>query len=116
VTTPPPTGHDSTGSLSALATKVYVAAGSPATLTADQWNYFWSKVSGVPQTADLFPVGNRTAPMNFGQYLAARTAKNLGVSGLGQFLRVGRNTLRTGGRQPMRTGYVRAGTPMRGNG
>ena len=114
--TPPPSGHDSSGSLSALATKVYVAAGSPATLTADQWNYYWSQVSGVHQTADLFPTGNRTAQMNFGQYLAARAAQNLGVSGLGQFLRVGRNTLRTGGRRPMPTGYVRAGTPMRRTG
>ena len=114
--TPAPSGHDSSGALSALAMKVYAAAGSPATLTADQWNYFWSQVSGVHQTANLFPTGNRTAQMNFGQYLAARAAQNLGVSGLGQFLRVGRNTLRTGGCQPMRTGYVRAGTPMRGNG
>lgn len=114
--TPPVTGgHDSSGALSTLATKVYAAAGSPATLTADQWNYFWSQVSGVPQTTDLFPAGNRTAPMNFGQYLAARTGKNLGVSGLGQLLRVGRNTLRTGGRPP-RTNYVRAGTPMRRTG
>lgn len=107
--TPPSTtspAHSSSGALSALATKVLIAAGTPTTLTADQWNYYWSQVSGVHQTANLFPSGNRDAPLTFTQYLAARSAQNLGVSGLGQLMRFGR-------RPPVGRNYVRSGTPMR---
>lgn len=67
---------------SALATKVLTAAGGAAKqLTADQWNYYWSQVSGVKQSTDLFPAGNRGALLSFAQYIAARQAKNLGISG-----------------------------------
>jgi hypothetical protein len=47
---------------------------------ADDWNYFWSQVTGVPQTAALFSdPNNRSAPMSWDEYLAARAAKGLGA-------------------------------------
>jgi hypothetical protein len=64
------------------------AAGGQTQLTADEWNYYWGQVSGVPQTTDLFPAGNRDALMSVDAYLAARSAAGLsptltGFSGLG---------------------------------
>lgn len=99
----------------ALAQQVLAAAGGiNAKLNADTWNYYWSQASGVPQTADLFPVGNRDALLSFDQYLVARTAAGIGVSGdcsfptrdqpgpagLASYIAMGRN-------------YMRRGTPMR---
>lgn len=109
--TPPPPPPSGTGggagplpsgsNLSALATKVLaLAGGNSKMLTADQWNYYWTQASGVHQTANLFPTGNRAALMSFGDYLAARQTASLGVSGLGQLRNRGRN-------------YVRRGTGMR---
>lgn len=49
---------------------------------ADQWNYYYTQLSGVPQTTDLFPVGNRSALMSVQQYLQARQAAGLEI-GLG---------------------------------
>ena len=101
VVTNPPSTPLANLPLSTLAQKVLNAAGgSGKTLTADQWNYYWSNVSGVHQTADLFPAGNRTALLTFTQYLANRQAKNLGVSGLRGLRGHGRN-------------YIPARTPMR---
>ena len=61
-------------------------AGSPSMqLNADQWNYYWSQVSGITQTADLFPAGNRGALMTFDEYVAARQAQNLPLSGISAF-------------------------------
>jgi hypothetical protein len=80
--------------------------------TPQQWNYIMN---------ELYP-GSTTLPssanvMSSAQYVLARTAAfgqagYTGLTGLGQFIRVGRNTLRTGGRQPIRN-YVRTATPMR---
>jgi len=92
VTTTTPTVVAGTGSNPAPATTTAQgltnAAGGQTQLTADQWNYYWGQVSGVPQTTDLFPAGNRDALMSVDAYLAARTAAGLsatlsGFSGLG---------------------------------
>jgi len=64
----------------AIATKVSAAAGATATLSADEWNWYWSQASGVPQTADLFPPENRGALMSLKEYLGRRGAA--GLSGL----------------------------------
>lgn len=64
--------------LSDIQAKVVAAAGGPGvTLNADGWNYYWGLVTGVPQTADLFPAGNRDALMTFAAYLAARASQGL---------------------------------------
>lgn len=64
------------------------AAGGVTSLNSDQWNYYWAKISGTTQTAELFPAGNRDALMTVGDYLAARQAAGLavtlpGLSGMG---------------------------------
>lgn len=56
------------------------SAGESSTLTADQWNYYYSKVTGVTQSTDLFPVGNRGALLTIDQYAAAR--QQAGLTGL----------------------------------
>jgi len=79
-TTPPPSGL-TPDQYCAVAQKALAAAGGPGTAhTADDWNYYWSAASGVTQTADLFPSGNRSALMSWNDYLAARTAAGIGVS------------------------------------
>ena len=92
VTTSTPTVVTGTGTNPAPATTTAQgltnAAGGQTQLTADEWNYYWGQVSGVPQTTDLFPAGNRDALMSVDAYLAARSAAGLsptltGFSGLG---------------------------------
>jgi hypothetical protein len=79
-TTPPAPGS--------TAAALTTAAGGATSLTADQWNYYWSQISGQTQTVDLFPAGDRGALMSVTAYLAARTAAGLsaalpGLAGLG---------------------------------
>jgi hypothetical protein len=50
-------------------------------LNADQWNYFYSAVSGVTQTADLFPPEDRGASMDVDEYFSRRS--DAGLSGMG---------------------------------
>jgi len=51
-------------------------------LDADQWNYYYSELSGVHQSADLFPTGNRTAVMTVSQYFANRAQAGLLAGGV----------------------------------
>lgn len=54
--------------------------------TADQWNYYFSDFSGIPQTADLFDPANRQSPMSVTDYMGRRTAAGLsGLRGLTGF-------------------------------
>jgi len=55
--------------------------GSNSMLDADQWNYYYSNLTGVQQTANLFPAGNRTALMNVAQYFQARATAGLPAGG-----------------------------------
>ena len=50
-------------------------------LTADSWNYYYSQVSGVHQTANLFLSGNRGQLIDVNTYFARRRAA--GLTGLG---------------------------------
>jgi hypothetical protein len=64
------------------------AAGGATSLNSDQWNFYWTQISGQTQTVDIFPAGNRAAMMSVTDYLAARAAAGLsttlpGLSGLG---------------------------------
>ncbi len=54
-----------------------IHGGGSAPHTADEWNFWWGKESGVPQTTDLFPPGNRGAGLTFDDYMAARSAAGL---------------------------------------
>lgn len=54
------------------------ANGGNTNASADQWNYWYTQLSGVQQTADLFvDPNNRSAPMNVNDYVSARGAKGL---------------------------------------
>ena len=53
-------------------------AGGATALTADQWNYFYSKLTGVHQTADLFTSGSRGQVIDVNTYLARRATAGLG--------------------------------------
>jgi len=135
VTTPPPpavnayplsnTIPNATGTAATLASALIARATSDGVAkgglvngsiayTPQQWNYIFNEMN--PGNTKNLPSSSQA--MSAGDYTLARATAfgQAGLSGLGQLMRVGRNTLRTGGRQPMRTGYVRAGTPMRGNG
>lgn len=60
------------------------ANGGSDSASADQWNYWYSQLSGVQQTADLFAdPNNRAAPMRVSSYLGARATA--GLSGLGGY-------------------------------
>jgi hypothetical protein len=50
-------------------------------LNADQWNHYYSAVSGVTQTADLFPPEDRGALMDVDEYFSRRS--DAGLSGMG---------------------------------
>jgi hypothetical protein len=92
-TTPPSGGTGGSGSVAPPKTGVsaqslQAAAGKNTMLTADQWNYFYSKISGVHQTADLFATGSRAQPIDVNTYLARRATAGLGghsVQGLSRF-------------------------------
>jgi hypothetical protein len=62
----------------ATAKKVLAAAGS-GPMNADNWNAYWSQASGVQQTTDLFPPGNRDAQLTFDQYLVNRQTAGVGI-------------------------------------
>jgi len=49
-------------------------------LSADEWNWYFSQFSGVPQTADLFTPDNRGETISITEYMSRRTAA--GLSGL----------------------------------
>jgi hypothetical protein len=88
VTTTPPVTVTPVANESQTASALITAAGGVNSLDADQWNYYWSQISGVPQTADLFPPANRGALMDVNAYITARSAAGLpttlpGLSGLG---------------------------------
>ena len=87
-TTPVVAGTGSNPAATTTAQALVNAAGGETQLTADEWNYYWTQLSGVNQTADLFPAGNRAALMSVNDYIAARSAAGLpttisGFSGLG---------------------------------
>lgn len=54
-----------------------LAAGGSQPLTADQWNYYYSQITGIAQTVDLFPPGNRGLLMTVDDYLARRVAAGI---------------------------------------
>lgn len=60
------------------AQKVLAMTGPSAMLSADQWNWYWSQASGVPQTADLFSPDNRGELISLKDYVARRTVAGLG--------------------------------------
>jgi hypothetical protein len=62
------------------AEKVLAMTGPSATLSADQWNWYWSQASGVQQTADLFKPDNRGELISLKEYMVRRTVA--GLSGL----------------------------------
>lgn len=51
-------------------------------LDADQWNYYYSELSGVHQTTDLFTTGNRSGVMTVAQYFANRAQAGLPAGGV----------------------------------
>ena len=56
-------------------------------MSADEWNWYRAKKTGVETTVDLFPPGNRGYQMTAVEYLAARAAAGLsGLAGLGEIL------------------------------
>lgn len=63
-----------------------ISAGGEAPKNADQWNYYYSAVSGVNQTTDLFPADNRGYLMSVDEYLSRRAAA--GLSGMGDIVQV----------------------------
>jgi len=85
-----------------------------AVYTPQQWNYIFNEL--YPNNTQKLPSSSQL--MSAADYTLARAtafgqAGYTGLSGLGQLVRVGRQHLRTGGRPPMRTGYVPRSTPMR---
>lgn len=69
-----------------------VDAGAVPLFSADEWNWYYGNWSHTPQTADLFPEGDRGALMTVGIYQSRRQAA--GLSGLrfpaaGNYLRRG---------------------------
>jgi hypothetical protein len=92
-TTPPKVGTGGTGSVAPKVTGVsaqslQIAAGKNTMLTADQWNYYYSQISGQHQTADLFATGSRGQTIDVNTYLARRATAGLGghsVQGLSRF-------------------------------
>jgi hypothetical protein len=80
-----------TGDASTIA-RLLTASGMVNSLSASQWNYYYTQLSGVPQTTGL---GDNGAPMTVTQYLQLRQAAGLenllngnvqssGLSGLGR--------------------------------
>ena len=68
-TTPAPTGI--------TIQQLQAAAGGDVMLNADQWNFYYSQLSGVHQTTDLFTPGNRGELISAATYMARRAAKGL---------------------------------------
>lgn len=61
----------------AIRDELLQAAGGGNEFNSDQWNYFYSQVTGIPQIAPLFPPGNRGLPMTVDRYLEQRTNAGL---------------------------------------
>jgi hypothetical protein len=59
------------------ATALISAANGQTQLTADDWNYYWSQITGITQTTDLFPCNNRATLMSAQDYVNARAAAGL---------------------------------------
>lgn len=75
-----------------------IDARSQLKLSADVWGYYWSKVTGVQQTADLFPVGNRDFAMSIDDYINVRQQHGLsGCGGMGAVFNVGPYAIKTPG-------------------
>lgn len=51
--------------------------GNPNALDADQWNYYYSNATGIPQTTDLFGSAPRTTVIDEATYYARRAAAGL---------------------------------------
>jgi len=64
---------------SSMRDQLLKATGGVNSLNADQWNYYWTQIVGVLQTADLFTPGNRGELINVDTYLQRRSAAGLGA-------------------------------------
>jgi hypothetical protein len=57
--------------------RLLAAANHVSPQTADGWNYYYTQVTGVPQTTDLFTPDNREELISQDEYLSRRTAAGL---------------------------------------
>ena len=72
---PPPTEED----LRMVASQSFGGASWDGKANADQWNEFYSQLSGVRQTTDLFPPEDRGYRMTVGEYWQQRRQAGLGA-------------------------------------
>lgn len=104
-----------TGDATSIA-RLLTASNFANSLSASQWNYYYTQLSGVPQTTDL---GDNGAPMTVTQYLQARnnagvevllngTVQSSGLSGLGQIMQLapGITPATNGVRNPSSLGMI----------
>ena len=62
------------------ATALITASSGQTALDADEWNFYWGQVTGVTQTANLYPPTDRTALMSAQDYINARTDAGLNTT------------------------------------
>jgi len=80
---PPPSAAATT--LQSIVFAVQLISGQRRLASADEWNFYYSQASGIPQTADLFTAGNRGEEITLFEYLARRGAAGLsGLTNLGR--------------------------------
>lgn len=60
--------------------KIRVYSGQRRLASADEWNWYYTRASGIQQTADLFTAGDRGEQITLSDYLARRASA--GLSGL----------------------------------
>jgi len=80
---PPPAGYATLDPVGAPNFSGYIAATiGPGRhlLSADEWNWYFTEFSHIPQTADLFLSDNRGETISLTEYLGRRTAA--GLSGM----------------------------------
>lgn len=81
---PPVAGTRPTSSTLLAYVKDRMGSAFTGKLTADQWNWYYSRVSGIEQTADLFTPGNRSELIDVDTYFSRRSSQGLnGVVSLG---------------------------------
>jgi len=72
-------------SLESIVMRIRQINGQRRLASADEWNFYYSQASGIPQTADLFTAGNRGEEITLSEYLARRGAAGLsGLTNLGR--------------------------------
>lgn len=76
---PPPTPAPAIP-LEDIVFKIRVYSGQRRLASADEWNWYYTRASGIEQTADLFTPGDRGEQITLSDYLARRASA--GLSGL----------------------------------